>query len=168
VDYPHKLLLSSQGQKLRPGLHRVSIEVSDPGCTSLTTAITIMITQPPVAPVTTTVQPQEVQPPAPPQSMRPSASVLCGGVYKLEHIEKGAVLDDVWHTENEKFADEGGTIYVYRQSAKVIITANPKEGTHSYFSKEYLLSKPQPVPVSNGDMISHDKGRLEKCLALKK
>jgi hypothetical protein len=168
LDYPHKLLLSAKGQKLKPGSYRVTIEVSNPECTSLTTAITVTVTQPPIVPVTTTAQPQAVQPPAPPQAIRPSASLLCSGVYKLEHTEQGSVLEDIWHTEKEKFVEEGGPIFVYRQSAKDIIAANPKEGTHSYFTKKYLLSKPEPVRVTNGDIISHDRGLLEKCLKLGK
>ncbi|HUI93051.1 MAG TPA: serine/threonine-protein kinase [Chitinivibrionales bacterium] len=170
VDYPNKLLLSVKGQKLKPGPHPVKIEASNPECKPLATTIAIMVTQsqPSAPPVQAPVPPQVVQPAAPPQAIRPTASVLCGGVYKLEHIEKGDELDDVWHTEKEKFVDEGGTIYVYRQGAKEIITANPKPGTHLYFTKEYLLSKPMPVLVTNGDLISHDRGLLEKCLKSKK
>jgi hypothetical protein len=114
------------------------------------------------------MQPQAVQPPALPQAIRPSASVLCSGVYKLEHIEKGAVLDDVWFTEKEKFVDQGGTVYVYRHSTKTIIGVNPKKDTQSYFTKEYLFSKPQPVTVSNDDVVSRDRRLLEKCLKLRK
>ena len=168
VDYPHKLLLSEKGQKLMSGLYRVTIEVSNPECKSLNTTITVMVTQPSIVPMKTTVQPLAVQPPAPSEQMRLSARLLCSGVYKLEHVEKGAVLDDVWFTEKEKFVDQGGTIYVYRRSTKDIIAANPKKDTHSYFSKEYLLSTPQPVTVSDDDLISRDKRFLEKCLKLRK
>lgn len=168
VDYPHKLLLSAKGQKLSPGLHHVTIEASNPECKSLTTAITITVPQSPMAPVTTAVQPQAVQPIIPPPAIRPSARLLCSGVYKLEHVENGAILDDVWFTEKEKFVDQGGTIYVYRHGTKDIIAANPKKDTHWYFTKDYLLSKPHPVTVSNDDLISRDRGFLEKCLKLRK
>jgi hypothetical protein len=168
MAYPQKLLLSAQGQKLRPGLHRVEIEAYNPECKSLNTTITIMVTQSSIVPMKTTGQPQAVQPTIPPQSIRPSVRLVCSGVYKLEHIEKGAVLDDVWFTEKERVADQGGTVYVYRHSTKDIIAANPKKDTRSYFTKEYLLSKPQPVTVRNDDLISRDRGFLEKCLKARK
>jgi hypothetical protein len=168
VDYPHKLLLSTKGQKLKPGLYHVALEASNPECKSLNTTINVMVTQPSITPVTTPAQPQTDQPPAPPQGIRPSVSMSCSGVYKIEHAEMGAVLDDIWFTEKEKFVDQGGTVYVYRNRTKDIIAANPKKGTHLYLTKEYLLSKPIPVRVSNDDLISRDRAFLEKCLTLNK
>jgi hypothetical protein len=164
VDYPHKLLLSEKGQKLKPGLYHVTIEVSNPECKSLNTTINVMVTQPSIAPVTTPAQPQTGQPTIPSQTIRPSARLQCSGVYKLEHIEEGTFLDDVWFTEKERFVDQGGTIYLFRRSTREIIAANPKKDTHSYFSREYLLSTPRPVTVNNDDLISRDRSFLEKCL----
>src|SRR5271157_2455203 len=167
VDYRHKLFISAKGQTLMPGLHAVKIEAYYPECKSLKTTINIMVVQPSILPAKPAVQLPALQPATPPRAIRPSASLMCSGVYKIEHVEREVFLDDVWLTEKEKMADEGGTIYLYRQNGSKIIAANPKEGTHSYFSKEYLLSKPQPVAVSNDDIISHDRRLLEKCLKLR-
>ena len=167
VDYPHKLLISAKGQKLLSGLHAVKIEAYYPECKSLNTTITIMVVQPSILPTKPAVQLPALQTATPPRAIRPSASLLCSGVYKIEHVEKEVFLEDVWLTEKEKMVDEGGTIYLYKQHGAKTIAANPKEGTHLYFAKEYLLSKPQPVAVSNDDIISHDRRLLEKCLTLR-
>jgi|GEM_PF-2628147 hypothetical protein len=170
LDYPNRLLLSAKGRNLKTGVHHVPIEAHNPECTPIVTDIEITVVREPDESPPPAAQPQpspsELSPQ--PRILRPSAVPVCDGVYKIEHAGQGNVLDDIRAGDHEKFTDQGGTIYVYRQSAKKIITANLSETSRKYVMREYVLSNPQPVDVSEGDLISRERRLLEKCVKEKK